>query len=219
MITFALTDIGCVFGRSITWVGGGTLGLNVPDLLIFIPGNQHAAWAIIILAIAAAVYFLIGRIESSPWGRLVTATSDNPVTAASMGKDVAQIRGITVFYTSGIMALAGTLFSLYDLYVSESPFHNWVWLFYPLTAILLGGISSRRGTVIGTIILFAILRSIIVFKEPLQTLLFFPVSYIESVITSLLILVALFLLPRGLIREKRKPIKGRVYDGVITDST
>jgi hypothetical protein len=44
-------------------------------------------------------------------------------------------------------------------------------------------------------------------------LLFFPVSYIESVITSLLILAALFLLPRGLIREKRKPIKGRVYKG------
>ena len=217
--TLALTDLGCVPGRSITWVSGGTLGLSVPDPLAFIPGNQHTAWALIIVVIAAGVFLLLSRLESSPWGRFVAATSENPIMTTSMGGDLVQIRGRVIFYTSGIMALAGTLWGFYYLFVVEAPFHNSPWLFWPMTAILLGGSGGKRGAVLGTIAVFTIYEAIVVFKEPLTTLFFFPASYLESIILSLLMLASLILLPRGPINGRRRHLKGIVYDGVVTDDS
>jgi branched-chain amino acid transport system permease protein len=210
MATLALTDLGCVPGRSITWVSGGTLGLYVPDPLAFIPGNQHVTWALMSVALAAGVFLLLGRIESSPWGRLAAATGENPMTATSVGNDLVKIRGRVIFYTSGIMALAGTLWGFYYLFVVESPYHNWPWLFYPLAAIFIGGLGSRRGTLYGLIVFFVFLRLIIVFKFEIQQLFFFPVSYIEDVFLSLIILAALFLHPRLQRGRRRVHIEGIV---------
>jgi branched-chain amino acid transport system permease protein len=208
MVTLALTDLGCILGRSITWVSGGTLGLNVPDSLAFVPGSQHVAWALMSIILAAGVFLLLSRIESSPWGRLATAAGENPTTATSVGNDLVKIRGRVIFYTSGIMALAGTLWGFYYLFVVESPFHNWPWLYYPLVAIFIGGLGGRRRTLYGLIVFFALLRLIIAFKFEIQQLFFFPVSYIEDVFLSLLILAALFLQPRLQLGRRRVHIDG-----------
>jgi branched-chain amino acid transport system permease protein len=215
MLTFPLTDLGCLFGRNIVFLGGGTMGLCIPDPLAFLSGNRELAMALIIIAIVTVVYLLLKRVDDSPWGRLLAASGDNPTTAASIGKDIVSIRSRAIFFSSALMALGGTLFSFYNLFVSESPMHNWVWLFWPLIAIIIGGIGNRFGVIIGTSILAIIFRMIVDFRPQLEQIFFFPVSYLEDIIFPLLILLVLIFLPKGLIRERRKPIKGIVYDEIV----
>ncbi len=215
ILTLSLTDLGCLLGRNVVSLGGGTLGLGIPNPLAFLGGNQGLAMTLVILVTVAAVYMLLQRVEDSPWGRLLAASRDNPTTAASIGKDIVSIRRRVIFFSSGLMALAGTLYSFYNLYVSEAPMHNEVWLFWPLTAIIIGGLGSRRGTILGTSILAITFMMIVNFRLQLQQIFFFPISYLEDIIFPLMILLPLMFLPRGLIQERRKPIRGIVYSEII----
>jgi branched-chain amino acid transport system permease protein len=215
MLTIPLTDLGCLLGRNIVSLGGGTMGIGIPDPLAYLNGNRGFAMALIIIVIVAAVYLLLQRVEDSPWGRLLAASGDNLTTAASIGKDIVSIRSRVIFFSSGLMALGGTLFSFYILFVTESAMHNEVWLFWPLTAIIIGGIGSKRGAVLGTLIVAVLIRLLIDFRPQLQTALFFPISFLGDIGLPLMILFALLFLPRGLLREKRSHIKGIVYGEIL----
>jgi len=210
--TYVLTDFGCVFGRNIEWLSGGTIGVYVPDFLAFTGDFRLVALGILVVAVIAVVYMLLGRLEASPWGRLVAAAADNPVTAESLGKDVVSLRGHVVFYTSGLMALAGTLYSFYLQYVIESPFHNWVWLIWPLMAVAIGGPGSRGRIILGTIVFYTIQSLIVFYKFELQNMFPFPVTYFQELFFSLIILVALTRLPKIMTRRRRLSIVGMVED-------
>jgi len=222
MVTLGLTDVGCVLGRNTIWAAGGTMGVSVPDLLAFMPGMQHAAWIVILIAIVIGVYFLLERLEASSWGRRVAAAGDNPITAASVGKDVVRIRGDVVFHTSGIMALAGALWGFYYLFVVESSFHNWPWLFLPLVAITLGGPGGRWRIIVGTGLLFVVeffITSLSHMQNEgnfiLQSIIFFPISYLEDVFLALFILLAFTRLPKIMSRRRTTSIKGIHYEDAV----
>lgn len=217
ILTLSLTDLGCVFGRNITWLGGGTAGLSTPDPLAFLPENRGAAMVVITLALAVLVYLLLRKLSDSPWGRLLAATRDNPTTVESVGKDLVAIRGRVVFYASGIMALAGTLYAFYISFVVEASYHNSYWMFWPLLMILLGGLGSSSGAVLGAVLVVAMRETIFVFKFQVQSLIFFPISYLEDVLLGGLMLIVLLRLPRGLIPEKRKQIRGIAYGDLVDE--
>jgi len=217
ILTLSLTDLGCVFFRDITWLGGGTLGLQPPDPLAWLPANRGAVMAVIALVLVAGVYLLLRRLSDSPWGRLLAATRDNPTTAESVGKDLVAIRGRVVFYASGIMALAGTLYAFYINFVIEASYHNSYWMFWPLLMILLGGLGSSSGAVLGAVLVVALRETMMVFNFQIQSMLFFPIYYLENIILSGLILIVLILLPSGLMRERRKPIRGIAYGDLVDE--
>jgi branched-chain amino acid transport system permease protein len=217
ILTLSLTDIGCLFGRNITWLGGGTLGLYIPAPLALLGGNESAAMAAITLAVVVGVYLILRRLSDSPWGRLLAATRDNPMTTKSVGKDLVAIRGRVIFYTSGLMALAGALNAFYISYVVEASYHNAYWMFWPLLMILLGGLGSSAGTVLGAALIIGMREAILIFKFEIGAMLFFPISYLEDVLLGGLILIVLIWLPRGLIPEKRKQIRGIAYGDLVDE--
>jgi branched-chain amino acid transport system permease protein len=220
MVTLSLTDLGCVFGRNVTWLSAGTLGLFVPDFLAFAGAYQYMLLVGITAAIVALIYILLDRLEASPWGRLVAAVADNPVTAASLGKDILSVREKVVFFTSGLMALAGVLWSFYSLFVVESSFHNGLWLFWPMmAAILIGGSGGRWRIILGTGIFYAVNILIVSFKFELQSIFPFPISYFQDILLSLIILIALTRLPRIMARRRTTSLRGIQYKEAIGNTS
>ncbi len=206
--TYVLTDVGCILGRNPVWLSGGTMGVYVPDLLAFTREWRFAVLGAIIVAVIAAVYLLLTRLETSPWGRLIAASADNPVAAASLGKDIVSLRGRVVFYTSGLMALAGTLYSFYLLFLNESAYHNWTWLILPLTAIAIGGAGSRWRVILGAGVFFAVQLLIMSFRFEIQNFFPFPISYFQDILLSVLLLLAFMRLPKIMARRRRIGIVG-----------
>lgn len=213
MATFALTDLVGVFARNVTWLSAGTLGLFVPDFLAFAKGYQSVLLVALLAAVVAVVYLLLERLEASPWGRLVAAVADDPVAASSLGKDVVSVRGRVVFYTSGLMALAGALWGFYSMFVVGT-FGGW--LFWPmLIAILIGGSGGRWRIILGAGVFYSVNMLLVSFRFEIQGIFPFPVSYFQDILLSVIILLALARLPRIMARRRTTSLRGIRYEEAV----
>ena len=152
---------------------------------------------------------------NSPYGRLVRAMRENGISMNSMGKNTTAIRRNVVMFGSGITALSGVLLSYYYSFVIELNFHRGTWTYWPWLVILVGGLGNNAGTFIGTALIIAFRRLIIIFREPLSHLLWYPRAIFETQLMGLLFLVVLILSPRGLIPEKPLRIRGVDYKRLI----
>lgn len=114
-------------------------------------------WLLLALVwlVVAAVYLLLRRLGHSPYGRLLRGFRDNDPVARSLGKHTNRHR-IQTFFLAGL--LYGAVAPLYvwfirivtpSLFTSEVTFVTW-------TALVIGGIASLRGPVIGAVILLIV---------------------------------------------------------------
>lgn len=105
--------------------------------------------------VAGFVYLLMRRLGHSPYGRLLRGFRDNDPVARSLGKHTNRHR-IQTFVLAGLMY--GAMAPLYvwfirtvtpSLFTSEVTFVTW-------TALVIGGIASLRGPIIGAFILLVV---------------------------------------------------------------
>jgi branched-chain amino acid transport system permease protein len=203
MVTLTLPNFASILGRVVIPLSGGTLGVYVPNFLAFYRGEKSFAVLALVLLTLLGVFLMLRAVEGSPLGMLIDAVRDDEVAAASLGKDVVRVRETAVMIGSGLMALSGALLSFYFLFVVECNFSNHRWSLWPLLIIIIGG-GGGAGTLIGVAAVEALRRAIILYKESIGEIIFFPIVYLEVTLLSLLMIVFLFLrlrLSRGVFSE------------------
>jgi branched-chain amino acid transport system permease protein len=106
----------------------------------------------IVAVVVAALVLLMRRLSAAPFVRVLRATRDNEVVALSLGKNVARYR-IQTFVLSGVLlGLVAPVYVWYvralvpQLFVSDLTFTIWI-------ALIIGGIGSVWGAVLGAIVL------------------------------------------------------------------
>jgi branched-chain amino acid transport system permease protein len=219
MASFVLVNLASMFGRNIIALMGGTMGVFVPDILAFYNGDRTILFAILTLLVASGVFIVLRAVENSPYGRLLTAIRDNELTAQSIGKDVVRIKGGVILVGSGIMALAGALLAFYFSFVVEANFHNYLWMYWPLLMIILGGLGSLKGTFLGVALIVTLRATIVFFRYNISSFIFFPIVYLEDLLLAVMILVALIMFPKGIIPEKLRPIIKVRYTETMQEET
>lgn len=192
---------------------GGYYGVTVPDVLRFIPGEQRLfVFALIIVGIALLVYYVVNRMLTSPYGRLLKAMRENDAVVRAYGKDIMNLRIRTVAVGSAIAALAGALYSMFSVNVIATNFSRVEWTFYPFLMILLGGLGNTRGVFVGVSAFVVARIFLITYKfEIVQALgLPFDPVWLEYILFGIVMLVILVYRPEGLLKEKpvmTSPIK------------
>ncbi len=153
-----------------------------------------------IVAFAALVVYLITRrIGTSAYGRTLRAARDNEALALALGKRVNRMR-IKTFVVAGV--LIGAIAPLYLFYIRAITPQ----LFAPgitftiWTALVIGGIGSIRGGLVGAVVL-------IVFTEAVGLIEVDPqyiniLVSIEPFLVGLLLVLVLRFRPDGLISER-----------------
>lgn len=192
MVTLTLPNFASILGRVVIPLSGGTLGVYVPNFLAFYRGEKSFAVLALVLLTLLSVFLTLRAVEGSPLGMLIDAVRDDDVAAASLGKDVARVRETAVIIGSGLMALSGALLSFYFLYVVECSFSNPRWSLWPLLIIIIGG-GGGAGTLLGVAAVEALRRAIILYKESIGEVIFFPITYLEATLLSMLMIVFLYL--------------------------
>lgn len=163
-------------------ITGGPDGMPVPRLELF--GTRVRApetWYWIVGAALLASIFFAQNLLNSSTGRALRALHDSEVAARAAGIDVARVKGI-VFSISAIYASAsGSLLALLNGHVTPdvASFLNSIEL---VTMVVLGGMGSLFGSLVGAAVLVVLPQVLTVFHE-----------YEHLLLGSFMILIMIFL--------------------------
>lgn len=192
-------------GTRVVLLSGGYTGVYVPELLAFYGGDRRVAMVVIALSIASSVLLLTKHLRDSPYGRLLVAIRDNEVAAASLGKNTIRVKESAILVGSSLMATAGVLLAVYYAFVVQANYHNSYWGYWPMCMLIVGGAGNDLGVILGVLLIQAVRWLPVVFRDGLS-FLFFPVAYMSNIILALCLLLFLILRPKGILKEKTRPI-------------
>ncbi len=217
LITMA--DAAQIIGRNTVWIASGTLGMFVPNVLAWYPGDRTILTAVITMLIGIVCYFVIRTMLNSPYGRLMRAVRENDVTVNSVGKDVTAIRRNVLMFSSGITAVLGVLVAYYYSFVIETNYIRATWTYWPWLMLMVGGPGNNAGTFVGTALIIAMRRLIIVFKWQIAEYVWYPITIFEQQLLAILLLLVMIFRPNGLIPEKLLRIPGIEYRRLVREET
>lgn len=217
IVLITMADASQIFGRNVTFLSGGTLGIFIPDIFKWYPGDRTLVTAIITLLIGLISFFIFRTMLNSPYGRLMRSVRENEVTVGSVGKNVVGIRRNILMFASGITATSGALLAFYFSYMVEANYQRAFWTYWPWLMLILGGPGNNAGTFLGCALVVAMRRVIIVNKWFLQSALFFPVAYFESILLGFLLIAVIIFRPDGIIPEKLLYVPGVNYGKLIQE--
>jgi branched-chain amino acid transport system permease protein len=162
---------------------------------------SSALFALLVLSMAALVYLYCERLTRSPYGRLLKAVRENDEVAASLGKDVARIRGQVMFIGSAIAALAGVFFVVNSGYASANDYtvgltlDMWV-------MVVLGGLGNNRGALLGALLVTILDRVTAITAIQLNMLGFkWEFNYVRYILFGVILLLMLRYRSQGLLPE------------------
>ena len=98
---------------------------------------------VVALAVCAAVHLLISR---SAFGRRIRASAENPLDAAVVGVPVRRLYALTFMLAAGVSGLGGALLAMVFAFTPNSGVE---YLLTGFTVVVLGGLGSVVGTLIG----------------------------------------------------------------------
>ena len=142
-----------------SWLGGTSgVPLTTSGLIDFDWFEQVMFWAAGALALASiGGLFVMMR---SSFGLGLMSVRDNDLAAMSVGVDVQRNRFIVFLLSAAGCGLAGAVSFLGNLYVSPSAGFDVNWVVYMMFIVIIGGIGTLEGPIIGTAIFFS-LREVI----------------------------------------------------------
>jgi branched-chain amino acid transport system permease protein len=202
IVLITISDASQIIGRNVTFISGGTLGVWIPNVFAWYPGDIGVILAVVTLLLGLISFFIFRTMLNSPYGRLMRAMRENEVTLGSIGKNVVGIRRNILMFASGVTAIAGVLNVYYLQFSNENGYQRAYWTYWPWLMLILGGPGNNAGTFLGAALIIALRRVIIVFKFQLQTVFFFPISYLEDIILGGLLVGVMIFRPNALITEK-----------------
>jgi branched-chain amino acid transport system permease protein len=168
--------------------------------------NRDTQMAILIWLLAFVLLFLVGRLEKTPWARVLRATREDDYVPAALSKNVFKFRLYALVIGSIIGGIAGVCWALQFTFVSPTDFMP-LTTFYAWIIMILAGATRVRGIPIGAIIftfLFAGVR--LINFPPFSWLTSGQQSYLRLVIIGLVLIWLMLRRPQGIFGKKEEMV-------------
>jgi branched-chain amino acid transport system permease protein len=178
---------------------GGDAGLS--DIPPAISGPSRAPlFAAISLGLGVLVVLLIRWIVRGPYGAIITAMRDDELALRALGRNVTRIKVVILAVGSGLAGLAGGIYAFYYQYLSPSQF-DVLQSAAILTMVVIGGMGTALGPVIGTFLLLGLPQAITFLQLPPSIMAPF-----QGILFCVLVLLFILLRPQGIIAARRPHI-------------
>jgi branched-chain amino acid transport system permease protein len=140
---------------------GGGSGISMPVAAVKqFGGNVVERFTTIYwmaLVLCAAAFVLTWLLMRSSIGLGLTAMRDNEEGAGAVGVNLTRARVLCFLWTAPFLGLAGAIITLQKLRVAPpASFSITDWTVYIIFMVVIGGIGSFEGPIIGTIVFFLI---------------------------------------------------------------
>lgn len=114
--------------------------------------NNSAVFVLFATGTAAGCAFVLWRLKTSPWGRLLLAMRDDDLAARGLGKNTRFAKLQALAISCGLAALAGSLYAAHVRYLdpSSASLDESILM---LSMVIVGGLGNFRGPVVGAALL------------------------------------------------------------------
>ncbi len=187
---------GGIFMNSLTtpgWFGGFFHGVNASI-------NANAQWtADLAVVVAGVAFFFMANLFHSRSGRAMRLVRDNDVAAELMGVNLSRARSSAFMVAAAYAGLGGAMYSLLEASVRPETFPLTLSITL-LTLMVLGGIGTLSGAVLGGII-YSFSPDLVSWVNSLTGVN--PTSNLganmQGIIFGLLLILTMLFVPRGLV--------------------
>ncbi len=210
IVTIAAGEILRIVIQNRADVTGGTLGLRRAsgdwpsfnrDLVDSLGGVDRRVPLLIITWIAAVIVALVlQRLGRSPWRRALRAVRENEDAAAAAGKKVFKLKLQSLGLGAMIAGVAGVFFTLLQTSLYPENFEPIV-TFIGFAILILGGIGSYFGVIVGSIVISFITSGVRFLDFPLAA---DKVAALRYVVIGLIIMAIMAFRPQGLFGNRQE---------------
>lgn len=158
--TWVMAEVFRLTAAQITSLGGGS-GSSLPvkivkSMAVSRPAREaYSYWAA--LAMMLLVLVVIFALLRSRKGLTLTALRDNELASKSLGINIWRTKLMVYVLTAGLTAATGTLIFLQKLRISpDAAFSVNDWTAFVIFIVVIGGIGTIEGPIIGTLVFFAL---------------------------------------------------------------
>ncbi len=190
---FAITTLALqlAFGELVAnlEITGGSYGINLPIYRGFLENYffYYTFWLLMVISFLLNLF-----VDRSVFGYALKAVREDEIAAESVGVNTTLFKSVSFSLMALIMGLCGGAYAYWITYIDPSSMFDPILSVKIFVALLLGGIGSTTGPVIGAFLLELI--SEIVWSKFLE---------IHGVILGAIIILIVLLLPRGVIGVRR----------------
>lgn len=158
--TWVVAEVFRLSFAQVSVLGGGS-GTSLPVGVVksMASGKQAREWlsywlalALVVIVIACVFLFLRSR-----RGLALSAIRDNELAAGSLGINIWRTKFIVYVVTAALTTMVGALIFLQKLRISpDAAFSVNDWTAFVIFIVVIGGIGSLEGPIIGTLVFFAL---------------------------------------------------------------
>ena len=177
--------------KNVNWTGGSGGLTNIPAFIT--PTFGKEAYVLLVLVAAALTILFVHRIAHGPIGRAMSAMRDDELAFVTLGRNATSLKVAIFALGSGIAGFAGALYAHYFRYLTPEQF-DILASSALLTMVVVGGIRTAWGPVVGAVVL-QVLPQAIAFLD-LPTSLLGP---LQGFLFTVLVLIFMFVRPQGLV--------------------
>ncbi|MBO9514506.1 MAG: branched-chain amino acid ABC transporter permease [Variovorax sp.] len=194
-----ITSIGFQLGlieiiKNLDFLGGASGLSGIPNI---VENHRSAVFAAISLVLALASVLLVRWLVRGPYGRAIRAMRDDELAFSALGRNAMNIKMTIFALGSGMAGVAGGIYAYYYQYLTPDQFQI-LQSAMILTMVVVGGMGSVYGPVVGAVLLLVLPEVITFLNLPSEIM-----GPLQGVIFTLLVIVFLFLRPQGLVSPAR----------------
>lgn len=166
--TLAVAEILRTVALNENWLTGGAQGISgLPPLFPELARPwDRIAFLLTTLAVLAALALVCARLGDGRFGRALRLMREQPALATSFGYDLVALKSKAAVMSAAVASVAGVFLGFYmsfvgpDYMVASETFLIW-------TMVMIGGVGSVRGVVLGAFIVQAVYAAVPFVKDHL----------------------------------------------------
>jgi branched-chain amino acid transport system permease protein len=180
--------------KNVDFAGGAGGLTNIASM--YSGPSRSLAFVVTILVIAIVVVALVHWLTRGEYGRAIQAMRDDEECFSSLGRNAMAIK-ITIFAIgSGLAGLAGALYAHYFQFLTPEQF-GITQSALILTMVVVGGMGTTLGPVVGALLLTALPQAITFLNLPPSVM-----APLQGMLYTGLVVLFLFVRPAGLVGKR-----------------
>lgn len=166
-------------------ITNGYDGILMPGMLVL--GQWlFQNFAYVIFAFMLLAYWMVRNLTTRGVGRALFALRDDPAGAAALGIPVTRYKVLIFMIGGGLAGMAGVLYAHHSQVITPEAF-TFDASIHVLLIVVIGGMSSRLGAILGSVVVVALPEVLHSLEEP------------KNLIFALVVLAILLFMPGGIV--------------------